>query len=558
MKLSIKTFKGNTVISGDTFAIKEQIKALPATRWNKTLKGFVMPATVGAMRNIRDLIKSTGAAYEADAATDLMRDLLKRQDAAQAVKQHTCTKNCPAWHHQGEALKFAQHQPAVIFNMPTGTGKTKLNIDLAVMRGHQFILVITKKKAVSVWKKDVAKFLGADAINVVQLDTGSVAKNVKLAEAAVAATDGKPVMLVTNYQSVWRDAFKKFILKQPIDLLILDESHMIKSAGSKASRFLATLRKRVASVAALSATFFGDKPIDIYAQMRTIDPCVYGTSKQKFQDKYCFMGGQTGREILGYKNQDEMMERLTPYIYQVDKEVLNLMPVRSKTYYCQLSASAQKIYNRFDADAFTATEDGKVISADNILVKLLRCQQMASGFMQVDDSDELVRIDTAKFDTLAEILEGLPDNENVPQHVPVVVYAKFTPELAGIKEVADQLGYTYGEISGRIDQQEDFKTGKVNLLGCQIDAGGTGVDGLQDVAHIAIYFSTGVALIPYTQSLGRLDRGGQAESVLNIYIVCEKTRDEDVVQSLQNKEDVIESFNRKLRKLAEEPASLSK
>lgn len=546
------------MVQGDTFAIKDTMKNLPATRWNKTLKAYVMPATVGAIRNMREVITSTGAAYEADEATNVLRKLLKLQDEAQAVKQHVCSADCVQWHHQGQALEFAQHQPAVIFNMPTGTGKTKLNIDLTVLRGHQFVLVITKKKAVSVWKKDVQKFLGADAMNVVQLDTGSVAKNVKLAQEAAAATDGKPLILVTNYQSVWRDAFKKWILKQPVDLLILDESHMIKAPGGKASIFLKSLRKRVAAVAALTATFFGDKPVDIYGQMRTIDPCVFGTSFAKFKDRYCFMGGYSGREILGYKNQDEMMEKVAPYIYQVDKSVLRLIPSRFKTYYCQLSKEAQKIYNRFEADAFAATDDKKVISADNILVKLLRCQQLAGGFMKLDDTDELVQIDTAKFDTLAEILEGLAENEDIPAHSPVVVYCKFTAELKGIKEVAEKLGYTYGEISGAIDQQEDFKAGRCNLLGCQIDAGGTGVDGLQDVSNIGIYFSTGYGLVPYIQSLGRLDRPGQQKSVLNIHIVAENTKDEDVVQALQNKEDVIEFLNKKLRKLAEDSASVVK
>jgi superfamily II DNA or RNA helicase len=80
-------------------------------------------------------------------------------------------------------------------------------------------------------------------------------------------------------------AFQAWLLKQNIDLLVLDESHSIKAPGGKASMFLKkSLRKRVASVVALTATFFGDKPIDVYGQMRTIDPAVLGTRFADFKE----------------------------------------------------------------------------------------------------------------------------------------------------------------------------------------------------------------------------------------------------------------------------------
>jgi SNF2 family DNA or RNA helicase len=547
--LNIKTLNGNIFISGDTYPIKDQLKELPACRWHKASKSYVMPATVGAVRNCIPIIGTLPMSLPVDVGFRNLLSFMQYQDAAQAVKQHACTAACPAWHHQGEAISFIKNQPAAILNMPTGTGKTKTTIDLIVERAHQFVLVITKKKAVSVWKKDVKKFLGDDAMNVVQLDTGSVQKNLKIAKEAVQDTS-KPLVLVINYQSIWRNPFKSWILSQPIDLLVLDESHVIKAPGGKASIFLKNLRKRVASVIALTATFFGDKPIDIYGQMRTIDPAVYGTSFAKFKDEYCFIGGYSGREILGYKNQQQMMDKIALYIYQVDKVVLNLIPVRHKTYYCKLDEKLMKIYRQFDKECFVSLGDDKCISADNILVRLLKSQQIACGFIQPDDSDEIIRLDTSKLDTLTEILEGLPEAENVPEHSPVVVYCRFKEDLKGIRAVAEKLGYVYGEISGNIDQQELFKTGGCNLLGCQISAGGTGVDGLQDVSHIGIYYSTGYSLTEFEQSLGRQDRPGQKESVLYIYIVAENTIDEEIVKALQSKKDVIKALEEKLKTIA--------
>jgi SNF2 family DNA or RNA helicase len=544
MTLQISTINGNLLVKGG-FEYKDALKNLPASKWHKASKSWTYPATVGAARNLIAM----GADLNGDAGFSSLARFVQLQDEAQAVKQHRCGATCPPWHHQGEALKFMANLPAGVLNMGTGTGKTKTTIDLIKLRGHQLVLVITKKKAVGVWKKDVAKFLGADAMQVVQLDTGSVAKNLKLAEAAVADTS-KPIILVVNYESVWRAAFQAWLLKQNIDLLVLDESHSIKAPGGKASMFLKKLRKRIASVVALTATFFGDKPIDVYGQMRTIDPAVLGTRFADFKEHYCYLGGYTGKEIIGYKNQDELAEKLAPYLFQVDKAVLNLIPVREKRYYCKLAPAVQKMYNTFSNDGFVRIDDDRVLSVDNPLTKLLRQQQMVCGFIQPDDSDDTINVGTPKLDTLEEILTDLPDLEDIPAHTPVVIYCRFKQDLLNIKTVAEKLGYKYGEISGDIDQQDDFKAGACNLLGCQIKAGGTGVDGLQDVAHIAVYYSTGHSLVEYLQSLGRLDRPGQNFSVLNIFIVAENTIDEDIVQALINKEDVIEFLNKKLEILA--------
>lgn len=544
--LQISTVNGNLLVKGG-YEYKDALKHLPASKWLKAAKSWTYPATVGAARNLIGL----GAELRGDAGFQALTRFVQLQDEAQAVKVHRCDKNCPEWHHQGEAMKFGVNLPAFIMNMGTGTGKTKTTIDLIAARGHRFVLVITKTKAVGVWKKDVAKFLGEDAMQVVQLDTGSVKKNLKLAQDAVADTS-RPIVLVTNYQSVWRDPFKKWILTQPIDLLVLDEGHMIKAPGGKASMFMARLRKRVPALVELTATFWGDKPIDVYAQMRTIDPAVLGTRFADFKDEYCYMGGYSGKEIIGYKNQDQLAEKLAPYLFQVDKDVLNLIPVREKRYYCKLPAETQKLYNTFSDEGFVRINEEQVLSVDNPLTKLLRQQQIACGFIQPDDSEEIIKLNTSKLDMLEEILTDLPEIEGVPAHSPVVIYCRFKQDLLNIKAVAAKLGYQYGEISGDVDQQEDFKAGTVNLLGCQINAGGTGVDGLQEVAHIAVYYSTGHSLVEYLQSLGRLDRPGQQHSVLNIYIIAEKTVDEDIAQALANKEDVIEFLNRKIKAIAEQ------
>jgi SNF2 family DNA or RNA helicase len=559
------------------FEFAEALKALPARRWNKVDKCNEYPATVGAARNIRDLVHSinggtqqTALRATGDKAFHKLLQFVRAQDDAQAIKTHKCTDTCPQWHHQTVALSFATPQPAVVLTMKMGTGKTKVALDLIASRGHRLVLVLTRKKAIKVWPKQAAQF--QPSLRVVRFDAGSTAAKVNQLEnlVACARVDHIPTVIVMNYEAAWREGMADALLAAGLDLVVLDESHKIKAPGGKASKFCQQLRQRVPCCAALTGTFMGDKPIDIYGQMRAIDTGVFGTSFTKFKERYVIMGGYLNKEILGYQNQDEMMAKVGRYMYEVDESVLRLQPARHVTYYCQLPADVRRVYDRFEAEAFAAlveqskTEPGMkdivgTITADNVLVKLLRLQQITGGFVTTDEIDEtytgkdvryiVKRVDSAKAELLQSVLADLPDAEGLPEHAPVVVYCKFKEDLAAIKEVAGNLGYVYGEISGRADDQEAFTSGKVNLLGCQIQAGGTGVDGLQEISHIAVYYSTGYSLTDYEQSLKRLDRPGQKFSVLNIHLLAEDTVDETIMQALDSKQNIIDAMMARARQV---------
>jgi SNF2 family DNA or RNA helicase len=559
------------------FALADYLKELPARRWNKKERCNEYPATVGAARNLYELVHNTNLLIEGrpqvvqatgDQGFHTLLKMMRLQDEAQKIKAHTCTADCPNWHHQGQALSFIQSQPAAMLAMKMGTGKTKVAVDAICARGHKLVLVLTRKKAIPVWPAQIKRF-ATKYLHVARLDAGSV--NAKLNQAQNAVEWGKafnqPVVLVMNYESAWRDPFAGWALQAGFDLLVMDESHKIKAPGGKASKFCQQMALRVPCKLPLTGTPMGDKPIDLYGQFRALDAAVFGTSFTKFREKYCIMGGYLGKEILGYQNQDEMMQRAGRYMYFAGDEVLKLLPARHKTYYCQLSPDARKVYDRLADDAFAAivedAEDGlkntkATITASNILVKLLRLQQITGGFVTTDTVDEnkstdtrlqyvVEQVDTAKAELLKSVIEDLPDTEGIAPGTPVVVYCKFTQDLRNIKMVAEQLGLSYGEISGQRDDQELFKAGNAQVLGCQIQAGGTGVDGLQDVSHVAIYYSTGYSLTDYEQSLKRLDRPGQTESVLNIHLVAEDTIDEDVITALQEKKDVIKALEEKAK-----------
>jgi SNF2 family DNA or RNA helicase len=578
MLIRVQTKPGKLQIYAP-FELKDTVKTLPACRFSKKAKAWEIPATVASARNVKamiDSLKATGTPVQGlgDRSFQSLLSMARVQDEATQVKNHHCNDACPQWHHQSQAYAFAEKQPRCMLAMAMGTGKTKVALDLICGRNHRAVLVLTKKKAIGVWEKQ-AKQWATKPLHVVRVDTGNTARKVNQAQNAMdyARANNLPVVIVMNYESAWRAPFgplyetrettgkdgkskkttvlvnKGWALTAGFDLIIEDESHKIKAPGGKASKFCQHLAMVVPCILQLTGTPMGDKPADLYGQFRALDAGVFGTSFKDFQDQYMIMGGFENREILGYKNKDEMMTRAGRFMYFVGDDVLKLMPARHKTYFCTLTPEERRVYDRMENDAFVALREKEagtesiynitaVASADNILVKLLRCQQITGGFI-VDENEKVQQIGDSKAQLLQEVITDLIETEEIKHGNAVVVYCKFSEDLRKVRALAEKIGYTYGEISGKRDDQELFKAGKVNLLGCQIQAGGTGVDGLQEASHVAIYFSTGYSLTDYEQATKRLDRPGQTKSVLNIHLVAEDTIDETVIAALENKQNII-------------------
>jgi SNF2 family DNA or RNA helicase len=584
LKLTVSTIGKRLHLSGDTYQIKDKLQKLPSCRWEKGVKRWSMAKTVGAARTIYFFVHENNIKASGDKEFQTLLALGRAQDAAQEIKKHRCDPNCPEWHHQPEALKFILPQQASILMMPTGTGKTKIYIDLICQRRPRLTLILTKKKSIKNFPRGFARFASIPIV-CAALDTGSIEKNLKIARDAIENSTGRPVVLVINYQAVWRDPLAAWLLDQQIDQIVIDESHMIKDSGSTVSEFMVKMSERCQTIIAGTATFMGNRPgADIFGQMKVVDPGVFGTSFKKFADEFLIMGGFNNKQILAYRHPDIMMSKLSPYIFEVDKSVLKLLPMRHKHYFFDLNPVAQKIYDAMEKDAFAALRDDISVSADNILTKILRCQQITAGYVSVDDGficrdckaiytdddkgsvfsgcpfcgaePERIKkkykieyIDNNRREFLKSIIQELPETAGVPQGVPLVVYYKFEPDTQAIMSVARELHYSYCELSGNVDEQDKFVNGEGNLLACQISAGGTGVDGLQDVAHVAIYYNTGHSLIEFIQSQGRLDRPGQMNSVLNLYIAAAGTVDIDIIDSLREGNDVIMSLMSKARAL---------
>jgi SNF2 family DNA or RNA helicase len=438
-----------------------------------------------------------------------------------------------SWTHQARAFWFANELRAAMLSMDMGTGKSKVAVNVAVNGRCSAVLVICPLSVVDVWPSEFAKHApeNLNAEFCVLNEGRSVAEKAKMMHRALALgkTRNKPVVVIVNYESAWREPLDAALLSTPWDLVILDESHRIKAPGGKASMYCARLGLKPRRKLCLTGTPMPHSPLDVYGQYRFLDPGIFGTSFARFKARYAVFGGFHNKQVKGYQNQDELQKRFYSIAFRVEKrDVLDLPPVTHNVRFCELGAATRKVYNEMEYTFYTEVKE-HVITASNALVKLLRLQQVTSGHIE-----EIGDLGWEKTKLLEDVLEDFQQDEAV------VVFCRFDRDLDRVRDVAHRSGREYYELSGRARGLGAWQASKSgDILGVQIRSGGVGIDLTR--ARYAIYYSLGFSLGDYDQSLARLDRPGQTRPVSYYHLVAKNTVDQKVYQALRDRQDAVKA-----------------
>lgn len=450
------------------------------------------------------------------------------------------------WQNQEEALEFSLQHPSCMLDMEMGTGKTRVALDAAFVRPdvHK-ILVVCPKAVIGVWRTNLEKFHHREEWECFDRTAGSVVDKTNHLHSVVYNTSFNTYLklfVIVNYDIVWRKPMGDYLLRAGFDMVILDESHRAKSAGSKVSKYLAMLGKRVKYRMCLSGTPMANSTLDVYGQYRFLDPSIFGTNHDKFMQEYAIMGGPERQWVIGYKNQQKLMEKFQSIAYTCKmsdiKDRLKLpdvLPPVKRT--VTLPANSMRILKTMAKEFIAECGEGFVV-LNNALTKVLRMQQITSGFCQVQDSpmdnQYMYDLNTAKEESLMDWLQDIDPQERI------VVFCMFKHDLDTVKRVADKLSRPPCELSGRANNLNVWQNIPGAILAVQIQAGAEGID-LTKSNHV-MYFSLPHSLALYEQSKARLYRPGQTRPVEFTHLVAAGTIDEVMYKSLEQKKDIIESI----------------
>lgn len=446
------------------------------------------------------------------------------------------------WDHQRQAFQFALDCGSqCMLAMDMRTGKTKVAIDLIMNRNHKKILIAGPLSIMDVWP-DEFEIHGDDRPMVIlALKKGSVLKRTKQAWQMMEDTKDTDItkVIIVNYECLRSSPFAEWTLGQRWDIVICDESHRIGKYGSLISKHLFQLGKRSEYKLCLTGTPMHNSPLDVFGQYRFLDVDIFGRWWTPFRAQYAILGGESGKEIWGFKNLEELNKKFYSIAFRVKRtDVMDLPKQMHEIRKFDLEPETRKIYNEFEKEFIVEVNDG-TIRASNALVKLLRLQQITGGFASLEHDGKYFEIKTTmigseKYKELCHIFEDLDKD------IPIVVFAKFTKDIENICKAARSDGRRDFEYSGKRKEKVEWENcTSGGVIAIQIKAGGESIDLTK--SHYCVYYSTGFDLGAYEQSLPRLHSSKQKHNVTYIHLIARKTIDEKVYWAMKKGQKIIDS-----------------
>lgn len=447
------------------------------------------------------------------------------------------------YEHQREAMALGLKLQTFAFLMEMGTGKTKGMIDvfsrLIQLKLITGAFIVTKKAVMYTWQREIAAHspLPPEQRVSVVLTGSTVLKAKLLSHYAHTAQ-----FFITNYETLLALGDEMCALAQTRAMgAALDESTAIKTHSSRAAKEAHKLAPFCPYRYIMTGTPITQGPLDAFSQFKFLNPEILGHHNYfSFKNEYAIFGGFKQKEIVGYKNLERLQKRIAPWSYRVlKKDCLDIPEKTYQTHEVELSDEQRSIYRQMREESIVEI-DGKFASAPVILTKLLRLQQITSGFLPLyDDTGQEVdrkELPCAKHDAVVDLVETAVESGQK-----VIVWCRFIHDIKKMAERLAEHGVVlyYGEVK-EDDRQlaiDRFQgDAGVRVFIGQIQTGGLGIT--LTAASVEVYVSNTFTLSDRLQSEDRAHRIGQKNTVTIIDVVARKTVDEFILRTLNNKKNL--------------------
>jgi SNF2 family DNA or RNA helicase len=340
--------------------------------------------------------------------------------------------------------------------------------------------------------------------------------------------------------------FKKFLTKRKA-MLVLDESHRIKSATSKIKLSLVAMGAYAPYRRILTGTPI-EVPPDIYSQIRFLDPDFWKKknlpTKAEFDAMFCVYGEQSyGRgakmykPVVGYRNIETLAAwvKETGYQMTLDDAGIVLPPVIYSKRYHTLTPEQKRAYNELRDECSTILASGDLLETEVAMTKLLRLQQIICGYVSTEAEQPIQRINP---DGKNPRLEVAVDDVLLELPHQAIIWARFTED---INQLMDALGRDAVRYDGQVGSDDRARAKLAFQKGDKkyIVMSEAGAEGLTLVgSKTMLFFSNDFKMIKRVQKEARMSRIGQKDVTHVIDMVCEGTVDERIIDALRAKKEL--------------------
>jgi len=428
-----------------------------------------------------------------------------------------------------------------------GLGKTVTTLTaIRELKYNRFqvrkVLVIAPKKvAEGTWTREKDKWDHTRMLRVSPV-LGSLAKRIRALNtpADIYVINRENVTwLVDYYRNDW-----------PFDMVVVDESSSFKSHKAKRFKSLACVSEKIDRMVELTGTPSPNGLDDLWAQVFLLDG---GERLERrytwFREKY-FQPDKRGADgtVYSYEakpgTERNILERISDICVSMKAEdYLELPDLVYHRISVELDAKSAKAYRELERNmVLELPEEGEITAASAAALsnKLL---QLANGALY-DGDRNVHQVHDCKIEAFLELVESLKGR-------PVLVFYNYQHDRERILAALIGKGLRVRELRTPADE-DDWNSRQIDILLAHPASSAYGLN-LQQGGNHVVWFGLTWNYELYTQANKRLHRQGQEEKVIIHHLVCEGTRDEDVMEALERKEDVqnqvMESLKARIRRI---------
>lgn len=323
------------------------------------------------------------------------------------------------------------------------------------------------------------------------------------------------------------------LLKKKFDVLILDESHTIKTQSTLIFKITKRLSLRIRKQRTLlTGTPFGNTLLDVWGQYFIVDDGeTYNRSFTRFRDSYFEDKGFWGP-----------VWKPTPHGEKFINDRLYNKAIRYKESECEdlpkkvFRELKYRLHNTQREEYDRIVEIGHDSITENPKRKAISLREICSGFIK--DSGYFFK-NNPKLEQVWDLIE------NIHEEHKAVIFVERTASLQLIHKMLKKKKILFTSLSGTTKDKykENMKfqnDPKYRVMVANIKSGGASID--LTAATYCIHYEHGGSVINYRQSLKRIHRGGQTKRCFFYSLIGVNTVEVSIYRDLQNGNDAFTSI----------------
>ena len=430
--------------------------------------------------------------------------------------------------YQEYAVRFIEENPVAAVLLDMGMGKTSIVLTAIVelmyerFEVNRVLIIGPLRVARTTWPEEIKKWDHLKGIRY-SVMVGSAAER-------RAALDADADIYIINRENV------PWLVDQcgsgfNFDMVVIDELSSFKSWQTKRFKALMKVRPFVKRIVGLTGTPSSNGLMDLFAEFKVLD---MGKRLGRFIGQYreCYFrpDRMNGPVVYSYR----LVSRAEEAIYEKISDItismksadhLKMPELVNSRYMVHLDEPELEKYERMKRNLLLQLPEGEVTAA-NAAALSGKLSQMANGAVYSDDG-AYETIHDRKLDALEDIIEAANGK-------PVLAAYWYQHDLERIQDRLSGLKIGFA----RLDQERNIRRwneGEVPVGLIHPASAGHGLN-LQSGGNILVWFGLTWSLELYQQTVARLWRQGQKETVSVIHILAAKTIDEQIMRALETKD----------------------